>query len=131
MGWGGIKAVTDYKVYTAGSILDLLHFVAPKMMQRGGAHFSYGIANNLDDPEYKHYKYWSNPLETKWGSIPIPQIISLENKSLKKAAVFMEISFSKLIVLFMWSRDHVIWELTTDFYKLKDQFGVRKGSRGV
>lgn len=65
LGWGGIKAVADYKVYTTDSILDLLHFVAPKMMQRGSAHFSYGIADNLDDPKYNHYKYWSNPLETK------------------------------------------------------------------
>ena len=44
MGVGGIKAVADYKVYTAESALDLLHFVAPKMMKRGSAHFSYGIA---------------------------------------------------------------------------------------
>ena len=65
LGNGDIKAVADYKVYTAGSILDLLHFVAPKWMARGDAHFSYGIADNLDDPKYEHYKYWSNPLETK------------------------------------------------------------------
>lgn len=65
MGLEGIKAVTDYKVYTAGSILDLLHFVAPKMMARGGDQFSYGIADNLDDKKYEHYRYWSNPLETK------------------------------------------------------------------
>jgi phospholipid:diacylglycerol acyltransferase len=69
LGWGGIKAVADYKVYTAGSIADILHFVAPRMMQRGSAHFSYGIADNLDDPKYEHYKYWSNPLETKYVSL--------------------------------------------------------------
>jgi phospholipid:diacylglycerol acyltransferase len=46
-------------------MIDLLRFVAPKMMERGSAHFSYGIADNLDDPKYQHYKYWSNPLETK------------------------------------------------------------------
>ncbi|KAK4365639.1 hypothetical protein RND71_013519 [Anisodus tanguticus] len=50
MGVGGIKAVEEYKVYTAGDILDLLHFVAPKMIAHGGAHFSYGIAEDLDDP---------------------------------------------------------------------------------
>ncbi|XP_010261970.1 PREDICTED: phospholipid:diacylglycerol acyltransferase 1-like [Nelumbo nucifera] len=77
MGWGGIKAVADYKVYTAGSILDLLHFVAPKMMKRGGAQFSYGIADNLDDPKYKHYKYWSNPLETKLPYAPDMEIYSM------------------------------------------------------
>lgn len=65
MGVGGVKAIADYKAYTAGEILDLLHFVAPKLMTRGGAHFSHGIADNLEDPKYQHYKYWSNPLETK------------------------------------------------------------------
>lgn len=65
MGIGGVKAVADYKAYTAGSVLDLLHFVAPKLMKRGSAHFSYGIADDLDDKKYEHYKYWSNPLETK------------------------------------------------------------------
>ncbi|XP_072978471.1 phospholipid:diacylglycerol acyltransferase 1 [Typha angustifolia] len=77
LGWGGIKAVADYKAYTAGSILDLLHFVAPKMMQRGSAHFSYGIADNLDDPKYSHYKYWSNPLETKLPNAPEMEIFSM------------------------------------------------------
>nr|CAD1825091.1 unnamed protein product [Ananas comosus var. bracteatus] len=77
LGWGGIKAVADYKVHTAGSILDLLQFVAPKMMNRGNAHFSYGIADNLDDPKYNHYKYWSNPLETKLPNAPEMEIFSL------------------------------------------------------
>ncbi|XP_059634781.1 phospholipid:diacylglycerol acyltransferase 1-like [Cornus florida] len=77
MGIEGIKAVADYKVYTAGSILDLLHFVAPKMMKRGSAHFSYGIADNLDDKKYEHYRYWSNPLETKLPNAPDMEIFSL------------------------------------------------------
>ncbi|ONK66150.1 uncharacterized protein A4U43_C06F4650 [Asparagus officinalis] len=77
LGWGGIKAVADYKAYTADSVLDLLHFVAPKMMQRGSAHFSYGIAENLDDPKYQHYKYWSNPLETKLPNAPDMEIYSM------------------------------------------------------
>ncbi|GAV84944.1 LACT domain-containing protein [Cephalotus follicularis] len=77
MGIGGIKAVEEYKVYTAGSVVDLFHFVAPKMMERGSAHFSYGIADNLDDPKYKHYKYWSNPLETKLPKAPDMEIFSL------------------------------------------------------
>ncbi|KAK4756906.1 hypothetical protein SAY87_007033 [Trapa incisa] len=76
-GIGGVKAIMDYKVYTAGSILDLLHFVAPKMMTRGSAHFSYGIANNLDDPKYQHYQYWSNPLETKLPNAPDMEIYSM------------------------------------------------------
>lgn len=77
MGIGGVRAVADYKVYTAGSLLDLLHFVAPKMMKRGDVHFSYGIADNLDDPEYEHYKYWSNPLETKLPDAPDMEIYSM------------------------------------------------------
>ncbi|XP_022721562.1 phospholipid:diacylglycerol acyltransferase 1-like [Durio zibethinus] len=77
MGFAGIKAVAEYKTYTAESIVDLLHFVAPKMMARGTAHFSYGIADNLDDPKYKHFKYWSNPLETTLPNAPEMEIFSL------------------------------------------------------
>ncbi|KAH9713529.1 phospholipid:diacylglycerol acyltransferase 1 [Citrus sinensis] len=77
MGYGGIKAVAEFKAYTAGLIIDLLHFVAPKMMARGDAHFSYGIAENLDNPEYQHYKYWSNPLETTLPTAPDMEIYSL------------------------------------------------------
>ncbi|KAL6548122.1 Phospholipid:diacylglycerol acyltransferase 1 [Orobanche hederae] len=77
MGIEGIKAVSDYKIYTASSVLDLLHFVAPKMMRRGGAHFSYGIAEDLSDPKYNHYKYWSNPLETKLPTAPEMEIFSM------------------------------------------------------
>ncbi|KAL2493298.1 Phospholipid:diacylglycerol acyltransferase 1 [Abeliophyllum distichum] len=77
MGFGGIKAVAEYKAYTAGDILDLLQFVAPKMMKRGSAHFSYGIADNLEDPKYQHYKYWSNPLETKLPNAPEMEIFSM------------------------------------------------------
>ncbi|WOL20187.1 hypothetical protein Cni_G28990 [Canna indica] len=77
LGWAGIKAVADYKVYTPDSLQDLLRFVAPKMMQRGSKHFSYGIADNLDDPKYMHYRYWSNPLETKLPNAPDMEIYSL------------------------------------------------------
>ncbi|XWS20095.1 hypothetical protein CRYUN_Cryun31cG0071700 [Craigia yunnanensis] len=77
MGFLGIKAVAEYKTYTAESIVDLFHFVAPKMMARGTAHFSYGIADNLDDPKYKHFKYWSNPLETTLPNAPEMEIFSL------------------------------------------------------
>ncbi|CAI9779881.1 unnamed protein product [Fraxinus pennsylvanica] len=43
MGIGGVKAVADYKAYTASSILDLLHFVAWKMMKRGDVIFRMGL----------------------------------------------------------------------------------------
>lgn len=61
-----IHRLADNKAYTAGNLMDLLRFVAPKTMQRAEAHFSHGIAEDLDDPKYDHYKYWSNPLETKY-----------------------------------------------------------------
>ncbi|CAK9310603.1 unnamed protein product [Citrullus colocynthis] len=77
MGIEGIRAISDYKVYTAGSVIDLLHYVAPHTMERGSAHFSYGIADDLDDPKYNHYKYWSNPLEARLPNAPDMEIFSL------------------------------------------------------
>ncbi|KAL5579528.1 hypothetical protein UlMin_011970 [Ulmus minor] len=89
MGMEGIRAVAEYKVYTAGSIIDLLNFVAPKMMKRGSAHFSYGIADNLDDPKYNHYKYWSNPLETKLPNAPDMEILSLYGVGLQTERAYV------------------------------------------
>ncbi|KAK9280019.1 hypothetical protein L1049_013704 [Liquidambar formosana] len=72
-----IQKVPENKAYTARTLVDLLHFVAPKMMRRAEAHFSHGIAENLDDPKYAHYKYWSNPLETKLPDAPDMEIYCL------------------------------------------------------
>ncbi|CAM8886389.1 unnamed protein product [Rhodiola kirilowii] len=72
-----IREIADNKAYTAKTILDLLRFVAPKMMQRAESHFSHGIAENLNDPKYSHYKYWSNPLESKLPDAPEMEIYSL------------------------------------------------------
>ncbi|GMI84103.1 hypothetical protein like AT3G44830 [Hibiscus trionum] len=69
-----IRKTAADKAYTAKTLFDLLHFVAPKMMKRAEAHFSHGIADNLDDPKYNHYKYWSNPLETKLPDAPDMEI---------------------------------------------------------
>ncbi|KAF5776166.1 putative transferase [Helianthus annuus] len=77
MGVGDIKAVADYKAFTVESVLELLEFVAPRMMKRGGAHYSYGIADNLNDKKYEHYKYWSNPLETRLPNAPEMEIFSM------------------------------------------------------
>lgn len=72
--WEAIQAVAEHKVYTTGSIVDLLRYVAPGMMQRGGTQFSYGVADDLSDPKYEHFKYWSNPLETRLPNAPDMEI---------------------------------------------------------
>ncbi|KAI3520575.1 hypothetical protein L1887_10025 [Cichorium endivia] len=72
-----IMKLADNKAYTAGTLIDLLRFVAPKTMKRAEAHFSHGIATDLDDPKYNHYKYWSNPLETKLPDAPNMEIFCL------------------------------------------------------
>ncbi|KAJ8559627.1 hypothetical protein K7X08_003685 [Anisodus acutangulus] len=69
-----IKRVALNKAYTARTLIDLLRFVAPKTMQRAEAHFSHGLAENLEDPKYSHYKYWSNPLETILPNAPEMEI---------------------------------------------------------
>ncbi|KAK4269107.1 hypothetical protein QN277_022309 [Acacia crassicarpa] len=102
MGVEGVRAVAEYKVYTAGSIVDLLNFVAPKMMARGSAHFSYGIADNLDDPKYEHYKYWSNPLETKLPNAPEMEIFSLYGVGMptERAYVYKLSSYAECYIPF-------------------------------
>ncbi|GMG98488.1 hypothetical protein Nepgr_000328 [Nepenthes gracilis] len=72
-----IREVADNKAYTAETLLNLIRHLAPKMMQRAEDHFSHGIANDLDDPKYAHYKYWSNPLETKLPNAPDMEIYCL------------------------------------------------------
>lgn len=62
--WDVIQEVEKHGVYTSHTTLDLLRLVAPKMMQRADATWSYGLAENPDDAQYQHFKYWSNPLET-------------------------------------------------------------------
>ncbi|CAJ1979198.1 unnamed protein product [Sphenostylis stenocarpa] len=77
MGRESIREDTKNRTYTARTVFDLLNFVTPKMMKRGEAHFSHGIAENLDDPKYSHYKYWSNPLETKLPDAPDMEVYCL------------------------------------------------------
>ncbi|KAL2511162.1 putative phospholipid:diacylglycerol acyltransferase 2 [Abeliophyllum distichum] len=72
-----IKKIAENKAYTVRTLLDLLRFIAPKMMKRAEAHFSHGISDDLDDPKYSHYKYWSNPLETKLPDAPDMEIYCL------------------------------------------------------
>ncbi|KAK6163440.1 hypothetical protein DH2020_000304 [Rehmannia glutinosa] len=72
-----IRRISEKKAYTANTLLELIRSIAPKMMRRAEAHFSHGIADNLDDPIYNHYKYWSNPLETKLPDAPDMEIYSL------------------------------------------------------
>ncbi|KAK4492234.1 hypothetical protein RD792_003034 [Penstemon davidsonii] len=72
-----IERIAENKVYTVKTLLDLFRSIAPKTMKRAEAHFSHGIAGNLDDPKYNHYKYWSNPLETKLPDAPEMEIYCL------------------------------------------------------
>lgn len=68
IGRESIRNAADNRAYTSRTVLDLLRVLAPKMMKRGEAHFSHGIADNLDDPKYNNdQKYWSNPLEMKYA----------------------------------------------------------------
>ena len=76
MTWESIEAVADHKVHHR-SCLRSATLCFSKLMQRQDAHFSYGIAENLDDPNYKHYKYWSNPVETKLPNTPNTEIYSM------------------------------------------------------
>ncbi|KAL8089933.1 hypothetical protein AgCh_039409 [Apium graveolens] len=64
------EKIAENKVYTTTDLVDLLRYVAPKMMQRAEAHYSHGLAENLEDPKYNHHKYWSNPLETRLPDAP-------------------------------------------------------------
>ncbi|KAK1383077.1 Phosphatidylcholine-sterol acyltransferase [Heracleum sosnowskyi] len=64
------EKIAENKVYTTTDLVDLLRYVAPKMMRRAEAHYSHGIAENLEDPKYNHHKYWSNPLETTLPDAP-------------------------------------------------------------
>ncbi|GAB2274668.1 Putative phospholipid:diacylglycerol acyltransferase 2 [Dionaea muscipula] len=72
-----IREVAKNKAYTAKTVVSLFSHLAPKMMQRALAHFSHGIADDLDDPIYAHYKYWSNPLETKLPNAPDMEVYCL------------------------------------------------------
>ncbi|KAL0424968.1 UNVERIFIED_CONTAM: Phospholipid:diacylglycerol acyltransferase 1 [Sesamum radiatum] len=102
MGFSGINAVAEYKAYTAGDIVDLLNYVAPKMMARGSAHFSYGIAANLDDPKYAHYKYWSNPLETKLPNATDMEIFSMYGVGIptERAYVYRQSPYAECYIPF-------------------------------
>ncbi|KAL6566900.1 putative phospholipid:diacylglycerol acyltransferase 2 [Orobanche minor] len=72
-----IWRISEKKAYTANTLLELIRTIAPKMMRRAEAHFSHGIADDLGDPKYNHYKYWSNPLETKLPNAPDMEIYCL------------------------------------------------------
>ncbi|CAA0815009.1 Putative phospholipid\\x3adiacylglycerol acyltransferase 2 [Striga hermonthica] len=72
-----ILRIVEKKAYTTNTLLELIRTIAPKMMKRAEAHFSHGIADDLDDPKYNHYKYWSNPLETKLPDAPEMEVYCL------------------------------------------------------
>ncbi|KAJ9551195.1 hypothetical protein OSB04_015240 [Centaurea solstitialis] len=65
LGWG-VKAVVDYKIFSVNLVLDLLEYVAPRMMKHGSAHYSYGIVENLDD-ENTSIIILVESLRKQWG----------------------------------------------------------------
>lgn len=74
MTWKTAQDVAKGGVYTAGEgpngAISLLRRVAPRMMEKGDQFWSYGVADDLDDPKYKEPKYWTNPLELRLPNAP-------------------------------------------------------------
>ncbi|MED6206024.1 hypothetical protein PIB30_023091 [Stylosanthes scabra] len=70
---------------------------SPKTMERAKAHFSHGIAENIDDPKYSHHRYWSNPLETQLPNAPDMEIYCLYGVGIptKRSYVYNKLSTSK------------------------------------
>ncbi len=64
MEWDNIEDIASREVYTAGDLVELLRRVAPKLMARGEENWGFGLADDLSDPKYQHFRHWSNPLET-------------------------------------------------------------------
>eukprot|EP00246_Nothoceros_aenigmaticus_P012763 TRINITY_DN4098_c0_g1_i3.p1 TRINITY_DN4098_c0_g1~~TRINITY_DN4098_c0_g1_i3.p1 ORF type:complete len:474 (-),score=70.18 TRINITY_DN4098_c0_g1_i3:742-2163(-) len=75
--WDVIQEAEKHGIYTAHTVLDLLRLVAPKMMQRADAAWSYGVAEHPSDPKYQHFKYWSNPLETTLPNAPDMEVLCM------------------------------------------------------
>ncbi|KAK4741899.1 hypothetical protein SAY87_025487 [Trapa incisa] len=68
--------VGNNKAYNSRTIFDLLRVLAPEMMKRGEAHFSHGIADNLDDPKYySSYKYWKRGINARSFEAPTIQVM--------------------------------------------------------
>ncbi|KAK1394404.1 hypothetical protein POM88_013460 [Heracleum sosnowskyi] len=82
--------IAENKVYTTTDLVDLLRYVAPKMMQRAEAHYSHGIAENLEDTKYNHHKYWSNPLETVLPNAPDMETYYGSDSCLKGGVYFVD-----------------------------------------
>lgn len=64
MSWKDVQEVAAGSVYTTEDLVNLLRKVAPKLMVRGDDNWGYGLADDLSDPKYQHFRHWSNPLET-------------------------------------------------------------------
>lgn len=74
LSWRTAQDIAKGGVYTAGEgpqgAITLLRRVAPRMMAKGDKVWSYGVADDLDDPKYADAKYWTNPLETRLPDAP-------------------------------------------------------------
>jgi phospholipid:diacylglycerol acyltransferase len=68
--WDDVEDIASRDIYCAEDLVGLLRRVAPKLMIRGEENWGFGLADNLDDPKYKHFRHWSNPLETVLPNAP-------------------------------------------------------------
>jgi phospholipid:diacylglycerol acyltransferase len=64
LSWDDVEDVANHDVYCADDLVGLMERVAPKLMVHGEENWGFGLADNLDDPKYQHFRHWSNPLET-------------------------------------------------------------------
>ncbi|CAM6050004.1 unnamed protein product [Sphagnum compactum] len=75
--WDDVEDIASRDIYCAEDLVGLLRRVAPKLMIRGEENWGFGLADNLDDPKYKHFRHWSNPLETLLPNAPDMEIFCL------------------------------------------------------
>jgi phospholipid:diacylglycerol acyltransferase len=73
-------AKLQYRNFTVSECFDLLRFLAPRLMKRVDATYSFGFAKNeanLSSSEYANSRFWSNPLESSLPDAPNLKIYNL------------------------------------------------------
>ncbi|CAK9203653.1 unnamed protein product [Sphagnum jensenii] len=77
LSWDDMEDVANHDVYCADDLVGLMERVAPKLMVRGEENWGFGLADDLDDPKYQHFRHWSNPLETLLPNAPEMEVFCL------------------------------------------------------